>query len=182
MVDAYKHQEVVARAVFKMRARELPVSLDLVGPTFSPRRKRELNLLLPILKNLDPESRYMHYRGGVPFEDLTRIYRDTDVFAFASTCENMPNTLVEAMASGLPIACSNFGPMPEILGTAGVYFNPESVDSVDEALTRLVSDPALRKSVAEGAYQKASEYSWVRCSASTFQFLAEVAAASGIAV
>ena len=57
-----------------------------------------------------------------------RLLADANLFVFASSCENMPNTLVEAMAIGLPIACSDRGPMPEVLRDGGVYFDPEDCD------------------------------------------------------
>jgi glycosyltransferase involved in cell wall biosynthesis len=42
----------------------------------------------------------------------------------------------------LPIACSNYGPMPEVLGDAGVYFNPTDIENTYEVITKLLNDPA----------------------------------------
>ena len=106
--------------------------------------------------------------------DLVRLYHDADAFVFASSCENMPNILLEAMAAGLPIASSNRGPMPEILGDAGVLFDPESVDDVEVALATLVNDHDSRTRWASDAYERASQYSWSQCADATFRFLAEV--------
>ncbi len=74
-----------------------------------------------------------------------------DHFVFASSCENMPNTLVEAIAAGLPLACSRRGPMHEILGDTGLYFDPESHLSIAEAIRRLIDDPLLRDESASRA-------------------------------
>ena len=54
----------------------------------------------------------------------------SDLFIFASSCENLPITMLEAMASGIPICCSNRGPMPEVLGREGCYFDPEVPASI----------------------------------------------------
>ena len=62
----------------------------------------------------------------IPYHELHSEYKDADLGVFASSCENLPIILIEKMASGLPIACSNKGPMPEVLGSAGVYFDPEN--------------------------------------------------------
>ena len=56
----------------------------------------------------------------------------------------MPNILLEGMESGLPIACSNRNPMPEALGDAGVYFDPEIVDDIARALRELIDSHTLR--------------------------------------
>ena len=97
---------------------------------------------------------------------------------FASSCENMPNVLLEGMASGLPIACSDRGPMPEVLGDTGLYFNPEDPDSVAKTLQRLIEAPELREQLAHASSERSREYTWKRCADDTFAFIAEVARAS----
>jgi glycosyltransferase involved in cell wall biosynthesis len=112
----------------------------------------------------------------VPQADLPGYLAEADIFVFASSCENMPVTLVEAMAVGLPIACSNRGPMPEVLGDGGVYFDPEDPAGIVGAVQTLIDDPALRAHCARRAHQLAQQYSWRRCAHETFGFLAEMAA------
>jgi glycosyltransferase involved in cell wall biosynthesis len=79
------------------------------------------------------------------------------------------------MAAGLPIACSNMGPMPEILGDAGVYFSPDNPNEIADALRQLINSDALRRNFAKAAFEKARSYSWQSCGNKTFQFLAEIA-------
>ena len=88
----------------------------------------------------------------------------------------MPNILLEAMASGLPIACSNRGPMPEVLGEAGVYFDPENAGSIASAILELIRSRDLRQRLAAAAFERARHYSWARCASETFDFLARAAA------
>ena len=95
-------------------------------------------------------------------------------FIFASSCENMPNTLIEAMTVGLPIACSDRGPMPEVLKDAGVYFNPDSPISIAKAIELYLNDEFLIINNATKANQLSVNYSWARCSNETFCFLREV--------
>jgi glycosyltransferase involved in cell wall biosynthesis len=106
------------------------------------------------------------------------LLANADVFVFASSCENMPNTLVEAMAVGLPIACSNRGPMPEVLEDGGVYFDPEAPHSIADALERIITNADLRTQVATRAQQLSRQYSWSRCTSETFAFLADIAQGS----
>jgi glycosyltransferase involved in cell wall biosynthesis len=66
--------------------------------------------------------------------------------------------------------------MPEILRDAGVFFDPEDVDSVCGALLALIRSPELRARLALGAQGLARRYSWARCAEETFGFLAQVSA------
>lgn len=173
IVNVYKHQWNVAEAVSRLRAEGFPVSLDLVGPAYGPALQR----LQRTLQRVDPSQTFIRYLGAVPYQELHRLYGAADVCVFASSCENMPNILLEGMASGLPIACSDRGPMPEVIGDAGVYFDPEDVESITQALQRLIVSPALREEKAQAAFGRMKGYSWRGCADETFGFLAEVAAA-----
>ena len=171
IIDVYKHQDVVAEAVARLRARGLPVEIDFRGPSYAPAEKR----LNEVIARVDPKREFIHAGGATKYVDLPSSYASADAFVFASSCENMPNILLEAMAAGLPIASSNRGPMPEILGDAGVLFDPESVDSVEVALATLVNDQESRTRWAAAAFERASRYLWSQCADATFRFLAEVA-------
>ncbi len=116
--------------------------------------------------------------GAVPYSALTIHYEEADVCVFASSCENMPNILLEGMASGLPIACSRRGPMPEVLGDAGMYFDPESAVDIARALRELIDSPALRTRLAQASFDRAQVYSWTRCASETFDFLAKLTAST----
>lgn len=170
IVDVYKHQWRVAEAVGTLRSAGMPIVLDLVGP--SGHGTRRLN---DTLRRVDPERGFVNVRGAVPYEELHQTYASADIGVFASSCENMPNVLLESMASGLPIACSRSGPMPEILGDAGVYFDAEDSASIAAAVGQLVESPRLRAEKAAAAYRRAREYSWARCASETFAALRRVA-------
>lgn len=173
-VDAHKHQWVVAEAVAAIRAAGFPVTIDLAGSVYGPSMKK----LNAVLERVDPSGDFIRYTGVIPHDELHRLYHAADVCIFASSCENMPNILLEGMAAGLPIACSMRGPMPEILGDAGVYFNPEQSDSIYRAIEQLVISPSLRAVKAQMAFDRAQLYSWRQCARETFTFLATVAEAA----
>ena len=172
VVSPYKHQWVVADAVASLRARGLPVTVEFIGGVENEPSKARLDARL---RRHDPAGEFLRFSGAVPFSQVDACYRRADLFVFASSCENMPNILLEAMAAGLPIACSERGPMPEVLGDAGVYFDPEDPDDVAAALERMARDHDLRQRCAQGAFDRAQQYSWSRCADETFAFLAEVA-------
>jgi glycosyltransferase involved in cell wall biosynthesis len=171
IVDQYKHQWVVVEAVATLRNQGFPVVLDLVGPAYSPAMKR----LNEIVNHFDKDRAWVHYHGAIPFEMLHIRYAQADLGLFASSCENMPNILLETMASGLPIACSSRGPMPEILIDAGVYFDPESASDISRAVRELIDSSQLRTDVARASYERVAQYSWQRCAVATFEFLVTIA-------
>jgi glycosyltransferase involved in cell wall biosynthesis len=169
-LDLYKHQWVVVRAIGQLRQRGHNVELTLVGGGDGLARE----LLNDEIARTDPGRAFVRLGGFVRQTDLPQTLHAADVFIFASSCENMPNTLVEAMASGLPIACSNRGPMPEVLQDGGTYFDPEDADSVAAAVEQLITDPVKRQECARRAFELAHAYSWERCARETWTFLARV--------
>lgn len=173
IVNHYKHQVELVQAVAHLRRRGYAVELTLVGPAFEP----ALAELERVIVAEDPAGEFVRYVGAVPHAKLPVYYGEADIFAFPSTCENMPNILIEAMAAALPIACSDKQPMPEVLGEAGLYFDAEDPYSIAEALARLADNEALRAELGQEAHDMALHYSWERCADETFGFLARVALA-----
>jgi glycosyltransferase involved in cell wall biosynthesis len=170
IIDAYKHQWQVVKAVGQLHSAGIPVVLDLVGPP-----GMAINRLEQTIQETDPERTFIKYHGAVNYNLLPEFYKSADIGIFASSCENMPNILLESMAAGLPIACSNLGPMPEMLGEAGIYFHPEQPEEIATAILKLINSRELRAELAGLAFQRASLYSWDRCASETFDFLAKVA-------
>lgn len=171
IIDQYKHQWHVVEAVAALRKQGFPIVLDLVGPAYPAALKR----LNQTIGRVDAVRRWVHYHGAIPFNELHLRYAAADLGLFASSCENMPNILLETMASGLPIACSSRGPMSEVLGLAGVFFNPEQPEDIVRALRKLIESPQTRTKLSRMSYERVQQYSWLRCADETFRFLVGVA-------
>lgn len=168
--DWYKHQWMVVRAAELLRMRKIDVSLTLVGGGTGPAQQR----LIEQIGISDPRGEFVTQKDFVPQANLPAYLAEADIFVFASTCENMPNTLVEAMSVGLPIACSRRGPMPEVLEEGGVYFDPEIPESIAHSVQKLIEDSNLRRRVSLRAKIMASRYSWGKCGRETWSFLADI--------
>ena len=171
IIDQYKHQWHVVEAVDVLRKQGLPVVLDLVGPDYPPALKR----LNKTIDRVDEDRLWVNYSGAIPFDELHHKYAEADLGLFASSCENMPNILLETMAAGLPIACSRKGPMPEMLGDAGLYFDPEKPAEIAATLRELIYSPELRMKMAQHSFDRSQVFSWQRCADDTFRFIAEIA-------
>jgi glycosyltransferase involved in cell wall biosynthesis len=96
--------------------------------------------------------------GRVSPEDATRSYREADVFALPTHREGFPNTLLEAMAVGLPCVATPVGAIPEMLeGECGLLVPVGDVRALSEALGRLVRDPGLRARLGRAARERVRE-------------------------
>jgi len=165
--DLYKHQWVVVEAISIMRNQGYNLKLSLVGGGSG----KAQSLLEKAILNYDPLHNFVTQTPFVPHSEISRLLMASDLFIFASSCENMPITLIEAMAVGLPIACSDRGPMPEVLNKGGVYFDPENPTSIVEALKALILSQKTRLDCSKFAIDLSAEYSWKRCSNDTLDFI-----------
>ena len=167
--ELYKYQWVVIKAISLLRKRGHNLTLSLVGGGKGPAQK----LMQDAIAVLDPSGEFVEQLAFLPQQELPNHLAHADLFVFASSCENMPNTLVEAMAVGMPIACSNRGPMPEVLGDGGVYFDPKDADSITEAIEQIIQSSALRLAIAQRAELLSQQYNWKRCADETWAFVAD---------
>jgi glycosyltransferase involved in cell wall biosynthesis len=166
-VFEYKHQVEVVFAIEHLRKQGLNIELTLVGGGGT----RALGILHKLLYKIDLDGRLVSLLPFLPSEDIASLLSEADIFVFASSCETFGIALVEAMAVGLPIACSNRSSMQETLADAGEYFDPENIDSICSAIRRLVDDPIRRAEAAIGAKRLATQYTWSRCASQTWAFV-----------
>jgi glycosyltransferase involved in cell wall biosynthesis len=165
--DLYKHQWHVVEAIRLLWNRGYRAELKLVGGGSGLAQKK----LVDAIRCYDPKRQFVTQLDFVRHTDLPPLLAQADIFIFASSCENLPVTLLEGMAAGLPIACSDRGPMPEVLQDGGVYFDPENSGSIAAAVQSLIDSAELRAQVARKARQLALKYTWKNCSRDTFAFL-----------
>lgn len=171
-IDLYKHQWHVVEAVRRLKSRGLPVFLDVVGKTGNARAQALLNESMALANT---NGQCVKWHGLVPYETLERLYHNADAFVFASTCETFGMVLLESMAAGLPVLAAKRATAPEILGNAGMWFEPESPESIEQSIEIAMRDVKARERMAWSAYQRAREFSWDRCARETFGFIREVA-------
>ena len=123
----------------------------------------------------DPNNEFVTYLDEVEHDEIPRLLSSSHIFAFASSCENMPNTLIEAMCMGLPIACSNKGPMPEILKNAGEYFDPNSPISIRKAIEKIILNSKYREKISRLAIKYSNDFSWKKSANELFLALSNLA-------
>ncbi|MEO7141874.1 MAG: glycosyltransferase family 1 protein [Bryobacteraceae bacterium] len=98
--------------------------------------------------------------GWIPREDLYDLYRRAFAFVYPSSFEGFGMPVLEAMAAGIPQACSNIEPLKTLAGSAALLFNPDNAEEFSAALTRIVSDDALRQRLEIEGPLRAAGFSW----------------------
>jgi glycosyltransferase involved in cell wall biosynthesis len=167
----YKHQWHVVEALNMLVNSGLNVELLLVGGG----QGKAQELLECSLNKFDPERRFVSQLPFVNNNEIPKILSESDLFLFASSCENMPITLMEGMASGLPIVCSQRGPMPEVLQDGGVYFDPENSKSIRDAIFTVFNDKQLKSQIRMISRERASNFTWEKCAHETWSLISQIA-------
>jgi len=108
-----------------------------------------------------PHAAFIRFTGFVPDGEMEKLWGEAGFYVFPSLFEGFGLSLVEAMARGIPCACSNNGSLGEIAGDAAITFDPQSVGEIAAALLRLVSEPEQERAarIARGR-EWVKRYSW----------------------
>jgi glycosyltransferase involved in cell wall biosynthesis len=118
--------------------------------------------------------------GYLPERDIRYIYRLASAFVFPSLCEGFGLPLVEAMASGIPVAASRTSAIPEVCGDAALYFQPENPEDMAEKIGLILEDQAVKQDLVAKGLKRAREFSWERAAADTLGFYGSLAAKARI--
>ena len=142
--DRRKNLVRLVEAYGRLRARgSTDATLVLCGP--KPPRNR---------------SPGVHWLGRVSDDDLKALYRAAVALVHPSLLEGFGLPVLEAMASGTPVICSNATSLPEVAGEAALYFDPMDVDGLATAMERCLQDRGLRDSLRERGLLQARKFSW----------------------
>jgi glycosyltransferase involved in cell wall biosynthesis len=151
----HKNLARLLRAVAAMPQDHRPALVIPGYPTPHERVLRELALALGI-------SELIRLPGWLPAEDLEGLYAIASCVVFPSLYEGFGLPVLEAMARGVPVACSNRSSLPEVAGDAALLFDPEDVGAMRTAVERLLGDAELRSLLSEAGRERAAGFAWRR--------------------
>jgi glycosyltransferase involved in cell wall biosynthesis len=110
-----------------------------------------------------PTDARVRHLGYVDHDVLASLYRRATAVIFPSLIEGFGLPLLEAMASGCPVAASDEGAIAEVCGDAALLFDPRSEDSMADAMRRLATDPRLAIRLRDEGLRRASLFTWRAC-------------------
>jgi len=119
-------------------------------------------------RELGHRVRWLEY---VPDEDLAGLYSGALALVFPSLFEGFGFPVLEAMACGTPVICSNTSSLPEVAGEAAVLADPGDVQAWLAAMLRVQAEPGLRAALAERGLAQVRQFSWRRAAQETLAVL-----------
>lgn len=153
--DPYKNLSGLLRAFAELRKMaQFPVELRLAGamdPRYpeAPRLAQELGVAEAVV-----------WLGYLSDSQLLEEYRRADVFALPSFYEGFGLPVLEAMACGTPVVCSNCASLPEVVGDAALQVDPRDSSALARALMRVLSEPGLAETLIARGMERARRARW----------------------
>lgn len=166
-----KNFETLLQALARLRPDHPQLHLQIAGRELDPAYADNLKALCVELGLNDCVT----FLGSLPPERIADLYRESDVFIFPSLVETFGNPLVEAMASGIPVVCTDAAAMPEITGGAALLVPPRDVSHMAHQIARLLDDRDLWREMSAKGLARAVEFSWERTAERTTGILHEAA-------
>ena len=109
--------------------------------------------------------------GKIKFHDMGHLMRGAAAYVFPSLYEGFGITVLEAMASRIPVICSNNSSLPEVGGRAVHYFDSSSADDLARKIREVLGDENLRKRLIERGAEQIKKFSWEKCARETLDWI-----------
>ena len=98
--------------------------------------------------------------GYFPHENLSRLYSGSEACIFPSVNEGVGLPVLEAMASGVPVLCSSSCALPEIAGSAALYFDSDNIEEIASTMEKIVTDSELKERMIANGLEWALSFNW----------------------
>lgn len=109
----------------------------------------------------------VRFLGWLPGEVLEGLWSVADVFVYPSLYEGFGLPVLEAMARGVPVACSSASSLPEVAGDAALMFDPQDEAAIAASLERLLSDPVEAERLCARGLERSKQFTWERTARTT---------------
>lgn len=160
-LDPYKNVPLLVEAFGLLRKRQKQVRLQIVGP--EDVRYPEAR---DLAKRLDLEP-WINWQGYLEDGALQKVYQQADLFVLPSRYEGFGLTVLEAMASGVPVVCTKTSSLTEVAGEAALMIDPDDVVGLAEAMEKVLINAPLAEAMIEKGLQQAHKFTWAKAAANT---------------
>jgi glycosyltransferase involved in cell wall biosynthesis len=116
--------------------------------------------LLDFARSLHLGPGELVFTGYIPDDDLIGLYKDCELVVFPSWQEGFGFPVLESMACGTPVICSNQSSLPEVIGCDEATFDPFDPEQISNKILEVVSNPDFKKKLIEHGLRQATAFSW----------------------
>jgi glycosyltransferase involved in cell wall biosynthesis len=161
--DPYKELVTLVEAFAQLRNAGLRARLRVIGPPDDRypephERARALGL-----------DDVISWSGYLSDEELRAAYQRASVFVLPSSYEGFGLPVLEAMACGTPVVCSNATSLPEVAGDAALLVEPGRAEPLAEAIRRVLTDQTLAEDLRKRGLHQARAFTWKRAAQETVE-------------
>ncbi len=162
----YKHNLNVVKAVSSLIGEGYDISLTLIGSID--------NIQYPKIKKIISSSPKLMDKikilGKLEYEEIKKYFSYSSLFLFASTCENLPFIVLEAISYGMPVISSNKSPMKDMIYGDDIFFDSYDYNSIKSTITKNLDSEKLSKMSLEN-FNLSKKYLWSKNAEQTVNFL-----------
>jgi glycosyltransferase involved in cell wall biosynthesis len=158
---AYKNFDTLLIAFAKAASVKPDLLLCVVGAPFNAEEQQQIAEL-----NLIDRIQHYHYASDT---HLAKLYRCSVAFVYPSLYEGFGIPPLEAMACGTVVVAANSSSIPEVVGDAGILFEPKAVEDLADILLDLLNSPSKRDRLIFKGYERNKQFSWDKAATETVE-------------
>lgn len=115
------------------------------------------------------------FMGKIPLDTMVYFYNNADLLVYPSLYEGFGHPPLEAMSCGCPVVASNTTSIPEVVGNAGILFDPYNPEEMAQAIERVLKDSDLRQELIKKGFEQVKKFSWEKTARETLEVYKKVA-------
>jgi len=149
--EGYKNHETALKVLKELRSKKKNIYLVRLGPKNHDWDNLKYNYSL---------SQYIIELSGLKLNEISELYNSVDCLLFPSLYEGFGLPPLEAMANGIPVVASNVASIPEVVGDAGLLYNPNDVEGMIEGITLIMNDEKIKEEMINRGIKQSSLFTW----------------------
>jgi len=161
-MNAHKNVLGLLKAMPRIVAARPEVHLAIVGDTSGKGFWDNVPELMQFVREHEPLPKHVHFTGYISDPELVELLGCTAALVFPSLWEGFGLPAIEAMSCGVPVLSSDRGSLPEVVGEAGLFYDPEKIDEIAACVLRFFGEPELRARLKAATVPRAKTFTWER--------------------
>ena len=149
--EGYKNHETTLKVLKELRLKKKNIYLVRLGPKNQDWERLKNNSLL---------KQYIIELSGLKTNEVSELYNSVDCLLFPSWYEGFGLPPLEAMANGLPVVASNVASIPEVVGDAGLLYNPNDVEGMIRGINLIMNDNNIKTEMIKKGIKQSSNFTW----------------------